>query len=506
MDEVGLLVKALIRENPLDLLIENRKYLEFANIVLEVEHSTKALQAVMEYAFQVGRCPENIDSVIHFIRGNRTSIPAFEKTEGFEGQLNDIAEDTSDKSEAGAAGLIDQIYLKAYNLRLANIYAMASQITTGAVANPNTKEKGPAAAEEYVQEEKGNLVVKTPHEVGGELHENLDHIQNYINSFILGESKRIYTGFRKIDEITLMGKGQRNRWIGILGYTHHGKSLLLSTMLYNMACHGANILLCPRESSVDEAWMGFVWLHHSKVCPKRPIAERAEWMRIGKHVGMEKYNTIQMIVKDLREGTSIPGKIVVEPCKSWEEVEDKLHTTNKKYNYDVLAIDYFAHLDTEGGSKRDTDMDKYKKALRKAQMLSMNGIHNDQSGLVIITPLQANRKGYEEASKQEGDRYGVYENLNAVEYFTQAAHDMDCVMSVWYEGDACREVTPKQVLLHCMKARGNMIFPDHRLEIHPDTGLLSDITSTKTIKEPTTNDLSDSDADKVLYTKTNWNP
>jgi hypothetical protein len=368
--------------------------------------------------------------------------------------------------------------------------------------NPHTKERGPLAADEYIQEEKQGLVIKGAREVGGDMMDNLDYLEKYINNFIGGDNHRVYTGLNKIDDKCLIGRKQRLRWIGILGYTHHGKSLLLATMLYNMVAAGANVMLCPRESSVEEAWMGMVWLHHKKVCPDRPIAPRADWMKAA--IDTEKYNTIQMIMKDLREGTSLPGKLVVYPCRSWEEIEEKLRLTNKKFKYDVLAIDYFAHLDMDGGNKKEGDNDKYKKALRKAQMLSMNGVDNDQSGLVVITPLQANRKGYEAAANQEGEKYGIYENANAVEMFTQAAQDMDLLMSVWFEGDLCKEVSPKQMLVHCLKGRGDMKFNTHRLEIHPDTGMVSDIgkTDVKYDRDRTVDSLPDVDIDSLIHTTT----
>ena len=375
-----------------DRLIENKKYLEFANTVLEGDHSTKALQALIICAESTHECPENLESILHFVQSNKRNIKEFGKSEVFDGQLQELIDDKT-TSKVSSAVLIDMVYHKAYNARVADIYAQAGRIASGAVDNTTTKERGPAAATDYIAEAMQGVVIKTPTEVGGDLIENLDYIDDYIKGFIIGDSKRVYTGFKKVDEITLIGKKQRNRWIGILGYTHHGKSLLLTTMIYNMAMRGANIMLVPRESSVEEAWMNIIWLHHSKVCPERPIAKREDWMRVGAGVGTEKLKTIEMIIKDLREGTTLPGKIVVFPCNSWEEIEAKLQQTNKKYQYDVLAIDYFAHLETEGGRKNESDIDKHKRSLRKAQMLTLNGIENDKSGLVIITPLQVQQEG-----------------------------------------------------------------------------------------------------------------
>jgi hypothetical protein len=507
MDAVGLLVKAILREKPYELLLSNYKYLEFVNSVLADEYSTKALEATLDCTIHHGQCPENLDEVLHFVRTNPLHTQKYEKSEGFDDQLIYLQKD-DEVSKVGSAALVDSLYHKAFDTRVAAIYNTCSKIATGAIENPHTKERGPAAADEYVALEKTKLVVKGLPEIGGEIRDNLDHVATYINNFSAGDSKRLYTGFEKIDETTLIGKRQSQKWIGILGYTHHGKSLFLMSLLYRMACHGSSVMLVPRESSVEAAWMSFVWLHHARVCPERPIASKAEWMREGPSVGAEKYQTIQFILNDLKNNNSLPGKLFVFPCSSWEDIEDRLRLTNKKNKYDVLAIDYFGHLDTEGGNKKDTDIDKHKKSLRKAQMLSQSGIDNDQSGLVIITPLQANKKGHDEAAKREGDNYGVYESLGAVEYFTQAAQDMDCVMSVWHEGDKCIENNPKQMMIHCLKGRENQRFQTHWLKIHPQTGLLCDHLNgddEPQLRMETANSLSDVDTQDVLYTKTSLN-
>ena len=93
----------------------------------------------------------------------------------------------------------------------------------------------------------------------------------------------------------------------------------------------------------------------------------------------------------------------------------------------------------------------------------------------------------------------------AVEWFTQAAQDMDCIMSVWFEGDSCTEVDPKQMILHCLKGRMNMRFPTHRLKIHPDTGLLYDfdaVTESVRVNDGSADGLSNKDLEDVMYTKT----
>lgn len=511
MDVVTSLVKAIFRENPYDLLIENWKALEFAvqslgskNQLLDIDFPAKALEAVLDCTKQTGACPRNIASVVAFIHKNVHHNQNYEKSEGYTQQLRDI-EDDEEEDNINAAVLVDAVYHQAYNFRYADIHLIASKIATDSMKNEHTKESGPQAAKEYIQEEESRLYVKGTKSVHGDLRDpdNLQYIEDLINSYMLSDSTRLFTGFKNIDNVTLIGRKQNIRYIGILGYTHHGKSLFLNTMVYNMACQGANVFLCPREQSIDMTYMTLVWLHYKKVCPERKMVSLADWQRLGEHVGKEAWDTIRFILKDLREGNTLPGRLVVEPCKSWDEIEETLRITNKKYNYDVLAVDYLAHLDTTG-SKKESDFEKQKQTFRKAQMLSLDGIENDKSGLVVITPLQANKKGRDEAADQEGDKYGVYESLGAVDYFTQAAQDMDCVIGLWYEGEKCLDVKPPQMIVHCMKGRGNMIFPKHYVALHPESGLLYDIDGAdiKLDPERTAGDLSNMDVAESLYTTT----
>lgn len=502
MDAVSSLVKAIIRENPHELLLENWKALEFSIKALESDHPTKALEAVLYCTQQTGECPKNIASVISFIRENVHHNQDYEKTEGYELQLNEIEEE-EDEAKVSAAVLVDTVYNKAYNQRYAQIHLTASKIATGAVKNPHTKETGPQAAKEFIYEEENHLYVVGPQYVHGDLRENIDYVETLVNSFILDtkDSKRLYTGFKHIDNLTLIGRRQPIRWIGILGYTSHGKSLLLNTMVYNMACLGANIMLCPLEQTLDYTYMTLVWLHYKKVCPDRKLIPLAEWQKLGQMVGHDVWKTVQMIIADLREGKTLKGKIVVESAETWSDVKDKLRLTNKKNKYDVLAVDYIGHLKPVGG-KGESDQDKHNRDFADASELARIGIENDKTGLVVITPLQAGKKAWEEAAKQDGDNYGVYESPAAVDWYTKAAHDMDCLIGLWQDGDTCLAVSPKQMIVYCVKGRFNMKFPKFRLALNPESGLLYDIDSTDKALDPerTIADLSDKDMNSAYTT------
>src|SRR6201998_3865927 len=510
MDEVGLLVRAIIREKPYDLLLESRGELNFANKVLEGDHSTKALEAVLDCIDKTGECPPNIATVVRFIQNNEHFTKEYEKTAGYEEQLNAIAElntieSEEDNLELGAATLIDNIYTRAYNKGYAFIHLEASKIAVGAHTNPHTKESGPEAAKEYIHKEEANLYVRGAKYVHGDLKENLDYVEEQINSYIkAGDTKRLYTGFKHIDNITLIGRKQPIRWIGILGYTNHGKSLLLNTMLYNIACEVSNVMLCPLEQTIDYTYMSFVWLHYRKVCPDRKLIPLSEWQKLGSLVGHDVWKTVQMIIEDLRHGTTLKGKLVIESAKSWKDVEDKLRLTNKRNKYDVLAVDYIGHLNVVGGNKGESETDKHNRDFSAAMELARDGVDNDKTGLVVITPPQAGKKHWEAVREKEGDNYGVYDSPAAVDFYTKAAHDLDCLIGLWHEGDTCLASDPRQMIVYCLKARFNMKFPKFRLALSPESGLLYDLDDVDKRLDPerTAADMSAAAIDKSLCVTT----
>lgn len=493
MNEIGLLIQALIRDNPHETLTRDRKFLEYAYKHLRDEPFADTMRSILYYDQRLGKCPDTLVSLLQFVQSN------FDKKEYFEqkGKIieEEITELQSDKTPVGeVAILMEAVYQQGLEAHSSNAYMVAAQIVSGGMEHPKTKEKGKLAAEQYLHEEKEKMVIKGPKVISGDLKTNADHIQNIFDSYILSDSSRIFTKFGTIDTCVI-GRRQPNRWIGILGYTNHGKSLLLLSLIYNMAMSGKNVLLVPREVSVDEAYMQLAYLHASNF-PELELCSRAKWIEAGSTLDPKFDTNMKKVIRDLKNGTLLQGKIIVEPLESWGEIEEYMQATVDQVDYDVLAIDYFTHLMVKG---RD-EVEEHKKDFRKAQMLTRNGIRNDKSGLVIVTPLQANKKGHDEAAKQEGDKIGEYQSLGAIDWYTQAAQDMDMVISVWFEGDNLKEVTPPNLMLRCMKARGGPLFAAHKVELNETLGYICDKgTTIKVSSENITSNMTDSEANYLLY-------
>lgn len=61
--------------------------------------------------------------------------------------------------------------------------------------------------------------------------------------------------------------------------------------------------------------------------------------------------------------------------------------------------------------------------------------------IVIMTPLQANRAGFDAAKDGQNGDEGAYANCNAIEWFSVAGQGMDVVLGAYYHGDLMKAHT-----------------------------------------------------------------
>jgi KaiC/GvpD/RAD55 family RecA-like ATPase len=456
------LVRILIRDNPHDVLVPLRDRLERALDWLgdSSPYQTAAL-CTLWYDRKYGRFPDSFDTLRSYIGLNPDSkknlvhaeaivLPELDELAALFTPLPNLDFLVTATVEAGRV---------AYYI---GTYKLAQAIANGSMEWPKKDGKsGIDAARQWVQHRQerdifvggktldGGWVEHAP-EISKMLDDHLDNAERY----------RIYTGFQKIDDHVVIGP-KNQRWIGILGYTSHGKSAFLLAMIYNMARAGHRVLLVPREFSADEAWLRLTFMHSEHV-EHGDMGSLDQWVLRPSTVTEDQRIAKNLVLKDLQDRVTLKGGIDVKQLARWEEIVDHLEANKKRWGHDVLAVDYLAHLEVEG---RD-QMEAKKQLFRKAQMLSMD--YNNGEGLVVITPLQANKKGMEDAAAREGALKGVYENLGAVDWFTQAAQDMSLVLSVWHEDN--KDVDFK---IHCLKSKGQT-FPDHLVYLNPETRYIAD--------------------------------
>jgi hypothetical protein len=279
---------------------------------------------------------------------------------------------------------------------------------------------------------------------------------------------RAYTGFSRIDSAVAIGPKQSIKYIGILGFSNHGKSMIMRTMAYNMALGGKRILYIAREDTALNTWTQLSFLH-SYTRPELDIPPINVWRNQPQRVTPQQQDNLRELIDDLKSGATVPGEIVVKTCPRWPEIVQELETGLDGKPYDVLMIDYLSHLDTgQSGSKIH---DEIRVLFKKAQALAMD--YKSGRGLVVVTPMQAGKKPMQEANAAEGEDWGVYNDLGAVDYYTDACRDMDLVISVWHTGDLKNQAMMK---VSCLKSREDF-FDTHFLAIDRRTRMVMDPTS-----------------------------
>ena len=277
---------------------------------------------------------------------------------------------------------------------------------------------------------------------------------------------RCYTGFKHIDEALAIGPQQTIRYVGILGFSNHGKSTLLRTMAYSMAKSGKRILYIAREDSALNTWGQLSFLH-SYQRPDLNLPAASVWKSQPQRVTAEHLDNLRLLIDDLQHGTSVPGEIVVKTCPTWAEIIRELEVGLNGKPYDVLMVDYLVHLDV--GVTGQKMHDEIKGIFKKAQSLSLD--YKGGRGLVVITPIQSNKAGMKAADELEGAEWGVYPDLGSVEMYTDAARDLDLIIGCWHKGTLRNQDIFK---LSCIKSR-ERFFEPHFVQIDRRTRMVSDL-------------------------------
>jgi hypothetical protein len=221
--------------------------------------------------------------------------------------------------------------------------------------NPPTKGApmlgGIKDAQMYIAKKRSLDVCADEGQLVGDLHENLDTIERMMLDHLETSARnRCLTGFPEIDGKIAIGPGQEFRLIGIAGYSNHGKSGMLMTMMYNMLREGKRILFIPLEFSAFEAWCRLVWLHMEERNDLN-VPSLQFWKLHPREVTDQHKANFHTLVEDLRSGTTLPGRIEVQQVRTWAEVEELANSA--VVPYDAIVVDYFGHMSYEGHDRRE---------------------------------------------------------------------------------------------------------------------------------------------------------
>jgi hypothetical protein len=341
------------------------------------------------------------------------------------------AETADDKLIGDLEMLINAGIAEARKTWFKDIAAEAARIADGNLTTDDNRIReqfgvGPDAGAAYFREKllhDGGTVQKR--DLEGDIHTNLPSISIGLDEALQNpHAGRLFTGFRNIDDSVLVGTDAR--YIGIVGVVNGGKSTFTRSLMYNFAQQGANVLYIPREQTCRRASEQFLWLHADAIGLGDELPSLFDWRARSNYVTDRQVQVRDEVFQDFAQRISITGSIDVVACSAMSDVLQHYETHKRRRAYNVVCIDYLAHLTLPANIK--DDLKGHAQDFARFQALSQD------ENIICVTPLQANRAGFKEADEAEGAEWGVFQSTNAIEQYSAAAQGMDLVVGVWYRG------------------------------------------------------------------------
>lgn len=271
-------------------------------------------------------------------------------------------------------------------------------------------------------------------------------------------AEQIPMGIECIDRTIRMSSGDL---VGILGYSGSGKSRLGRTFSYNAAMAGRSVLHITTEQQRKPTRARYQIAHAWTVDPQKAERHGINFYGWEKGLWTEAAKSFMRdVAYDLFE--SVGGVTVVYPeNRSWSGIMDVVSLASQKRTYDAIFMDYLTHVLPAGSRNLREDMTR---VIHEAQRLAAT--YDGGRGLVFMTPVQGNRKGYEDAQKNGGtwDSTGVSD---------WSAFTQDCDVLFYVFQDEDLKYTNKIKVGTC-KCREGSDLPTTDLEVNPATQMFSE--------------------------------
>jgi len=291
--------------------------------------------------------------------------------------------------------------------RLLRILETARHIVSGGISNPKNlkgREELPALvgtrdSMNYLMEKFQNgVLVNDVRADGGLLSEFKDRIQITYDKHKTAQMNGqlfIPTGIPLIDQH--MGGLRRKELTGILGYVGQRKTAVLRTIAYNAAKAGFRVLHIPLESDFEEELTAYNVIHgHSGQYQAMGKLTRRRY-DAGDLTDEEYREFMSKVIDDFAENVG-NNLIVYDPkaSRTWADVCAVIERENYIHPLDLVVIDYLTVLGDP--TARDAMAAKIL-MIQDAKQMALN---TGERGFAMVTPVQGNRKGYEEAEANDG--------------------------------------------------------------------------------------------------------
>jgi hypothetical protein len=221
----------------------------------------------------------------------------------------------------------------------------------------------------------------------------------------LNDNLVIKTGIDVIDRgIYGMERGTLNF---ILGHSGQRKSAFARTCAYNAVMQGHRVLYLPFETTFETELATFALMH----------ANNAELFQGTEHFSIDRFRKglfTEEEEKFLQEEIvpafveDIGDKLIIKQLAdtTWESVRSFIELQNFINPIDLVVLDYYTLMDFSAHRDQVAAINNTAKEVKQMCVNFPNG----RGGLVILSPVQGSKKGFEEAKGNEGtwDKTGIY--------------------------------------------------------------------------------------------------
>jgi hypothetical protein len=375
--------------------------------------------------------------------------------------------------------LIEDFIIEWEAERLAKTLKTVKQINNGTFEDPKTKEKlsGPREAAKYLLKQvEAGIIYTGAKSITGSLNENGADIeqtyQKYKNDRMAGRLK-IRTMLTGIDKNLVIKRGDA---IGILGYAGQRKSTLGRTVSYNAALQGFNVLHITLEQTYEEEMSiyGIIHSHHPKWGGKFRISKKT--YDDGNLTDEEEDFLFKVVIPDL---ANLPGKLIVrQPSDgtSWDSLKMIAEIINQTTPLDMFFVDYLTLCSTHSLTNADAE---HERNIKDAKQFALN--FAESNGLIFLTPIQGNRKGWEEAQQNDGvwDMTGVFR-------YSEFDKSFDSILSVFVDADLLAE---SQLKISSAKTRRSAGVPVFKAALNNHAGVISNNEEINLADDPLVDDI-----------------
>lgn len=470
------LAAALTRENHHEVLLRNRKRLEWATKVFRDlgpsfdETYGEFVQAILNYHKTFNKCPTLKELHDYCLaEGHQPNVPGMD-WELLQTQFPEVEQWEAAKDQTIYEMSEIEPLLPAYVKQARKIYHVNNGRTYTSLAGGNvevkTKPPRKATVEDavhYMRKQWSKDLKDELIEPAGLLHENTDELIYSLDEIRKSEEgTRITTAWDHVDDVVLIGP-KYNSYIGIAAYPNHGKSTTALTFAFNCVIQNLNVLFVTLEHSPKSMWQRFAFMYAGKyVGQLGEMANLQQWNMQPDSITKEDMSRLAVVIEDIKnrrfpDGTTV-GRIDFQNMRDWESIMVYLEDAHRREHVDVLIVDYISDLDLPGVDPRFRDS-AIEDIFRQGQTLTRT--FDNGRGIVLVSPVQIKKSAKEAADKMsiEDAKLPVRYTLDGISQYSKAIQRMDYIFSM-YQNEVLRK--SNQVQMDTLKVREGP-FPESRI-------------------------------------------